>query len=405
MAFMDWLLGPAPEPEPEPETVEERSISISDPVAFAEYFNLSGTQVSVTDHSILGHPPVYRAVSLISGTIASLPLKTYRRLPDGTREEVRSFLDNPAGPYPLTPFAWKELVMVHLLTRGEAFLLLIRNNAGALIGLWPVHPSNVEVRWVGSEKEFKVQMADGSQKVFGQDDMLHVMAITLDGTRGISPLSVHRTTFKTGIAGDQAAEKLFTRGPLIAGLITPESEIDEDEAREIRKSLDEGLTGIDNAGKFALMNKPFKVTQWTQTHVDAQWLESRQYNVQEVARIYGVPPHLLMDVAGSTSWGSGLAEQVRGLQKFTLAPWTARLEEALSTLLPAPRYCEFEWKGLLAGSPSEEIDLLIKQVEAGLLTLNEARAKLNLPALDEEPSEAPRGDDGGSADVRDPQQG
>jgi HK97 family phage portal protein len=172
----------------------------------------------------------------------------------------------------------------------------------------------------------------------------------------------------------------------------------EAEAQKIKDGLKAKMSGIENAGDIAVINRALKFSPWSMTAEDAQFIESREFQVIEFARMIGVPPHLVGATEKQTSWGSGVAEQNLGLQKFTLMPWTSRIEESLSDLLPSPRFCEFEYAGLLQGTPAQEIELLIKQVDAGLLTVDEARAIRNLPPLTEEqkqlqkPSQAPTND-------------
>lgn len=383
MGFVEWLIGTKP-------PVETRSVgpsfSISDSDALAEYLGVgthSTAGVSVTEKAAFGATAFYRCVSIVAGTIAGLPLKTYRTLADDTRERVASFADDPAGPYPLTPFAWKELVMIHLLVRGEAFLQHLFNQGGALIGMWPVHPSSVDVRWTGYDKEFRIQHEDGSRTVLSGSEMTHVMGLTNDGLRGISPLSVMRNAIGTGLAGEHAAARSFGSGLLISGIVTPEEDISEDDAKIIKDGLSAKVSGVGNAGDIAVINRKLNFSPWSMTNDDAQFLESREFQVTEFARMFGVPPHLLGQTEKQTSWGTGVAEQNLGLSRYTLMPWTSRIEEAISRLLPAPRFVEFDYSGLLQGSPKDEIELLIKQKEAGILTADEVRRIRNMPPLTE----------------------
>lgn len=382
MSFVEWLIGTKP-------PVETRSVgptfSISDSDALAEYLGI-GTHslagVSVTEKNAFGATAFYRAVSIVAGTVAGLPLKTYRTLPDDTRERVASFADSPAGPYPLTPFAWKEMVMLHLLVRGEAFLQHLYNGGGALVGMWPTHPSSVTVRWVGAEKEFKVSGADGSTRLFSSAEMTHVMGLTMDGLRGISPLSVMRNAIGTGLAGEHAAARSFGSGLLISGIVSPEEDISEDDARIIKEGLSAKMSGVANAGDIAVVNRKLNFEPWSMTNDDAQFLESREFQVAEFARMFGVPPHLLGQTEKSTSFGTGIEQQGLGLARYTLMAWTARIEEALSALLPSSRFVEFDYSGLLQGTPQSEVKLLIEQVNGGLLTPNEARRIRNLPPVE-----------------------
>jgi HK97 family phage portal protein len=205
----------------------------------------------------------------------------------------------------------------------------------------------------------------------------------------MSPIEVARNGLGTSIAADRAAAKMFASGALFSGLVSAEEDIDEAEAKIIKESLDAKTAGWEHAGSVAMVNRKLKFTPWTMSQADAQFLESRQFQIQEIARWYGVPANLLMDPGAVSTWGTGVEIQNRGLARYTLAPWTGRIEQALSRLLPAPRFVEFDYAGLERPTPEQEIDLLIKQVEAGLLTVNEARHIRNLPPLDG--GDSPRG--------------
>jgi HK97 family phage portal protein len=174
---------------------------------------------------------------------------------------------------------------------------------------------------------------------------------------------------------------MFANGALVSGLVTPEDDLTEDEAKAIKDNLRRKMQGESNAGDIAVINRKLKFTPWSMNATDAQWLESRAFQVEEVARWFGVPPHLLAQTEKQTSWGQGVSEQNRGLARYCLQPWTTRIEEVLSRLLPAGRKTEFDYAAFVKPSLKEEVDLLIAQVQAGLLTVDEARAIRNMPPL------------------------
>lgn len=402
MGFWRWLL--TPEDSPLETRAEEYPLRLDDG-SFADWMGWGPTTagVSVSTQGSLGLTAVYRAVSIISGTIAGLPLKTYRDQPDGTRVRVTdSFLEKPGGPDGLTQFEWTELVLVDLLLWGNAFLAHLYGGAGQLVGLVPMHPSAVEVKPVDSpederkygpfRKYFTVTMADGSQRDFTPMEITHIAAMNTDGLKGLSPVSTNRQAIATGMAGDQAAARMFKSGLMISGIVTTEEDVNADEARLIKEGLDARVAGTANAGKLAFVNRQLKFTPWTMPATDAQFLESRIHQIEEVSRIFGVPPHLLSSVEKTTSWGTGITEQNRGLARYTLMSWTSRIEQRLSRLLPNKQFCEFDYAGLLQGSAQEELSSLIAQVQAGILTVDEARAIRNLPPLGATamaPAEAP----------------
>jgi HK97 family phage portal protein len=372
----------------------------------ASYFTpaSAGTAgVAVNETSALGLSAYYRAVSLISGTLASLPFRSYRESGD-RRDVVSSIFDNPDGDDGQTAYEWKETAFAHLLMHGRAGALKVRNEAGGLARLPLVHPlsftetlptpkqvqeGNVPVGGLW----FDVRLDDGSTVRLDGQNFWYVPGLSLDGKTGLSLLTYARLSLGTTIAGDRAAGKMFSSGALISGLATPDGDEDiTDDIPEMKRQLNASVLGHENAGTIAIVNRRLKFTPWTMSATDAQFLQSRQFQIEEIARWTGVPPHLLMQTEKQTSWGTGVEEQNRALGRTVLGPWAQRFEQRASRLLARPRWVEFDFAGLERPSPDREIELLLAQVAGGLLTLDEARAIRNLPPLpkpDPTPASAP----------------
>lgn len=368
----------------------ENLTSIGDP-AIVDLFNIQPNYsgILVNESSALAISAFYRGVTLIAAAIAGLPLKTYRDTADGQRQQVRSWLDNPGGVLGQTSFEWKETCTLHMLLHGNVYLKHVYNRAGQIIGAVPIHPLQVTPEWekdsegrFTGRKVFTFMSDDGSLMKRTEVDMTQVMGPSLDGLRGLSLLGVARNSLGTTIGGDRAAAKLFKDGMTAAGLVTPEEELTAEEQAAVDRAIKSRATGWENAGSLAFVSKKLNFTPWAMSAEDAQFLGSRQFQIEEIARWTGVPPHLLMQTEKQTSWGTGVAEQNRGLSRFTLATWTGRFETRMSQTLGGPTFAEFDFAGLERPTPEQEIELLIKQVDAGLLTLNEARKIRNLPPLE-----------------------
>lgn len=369
---------------------ETRSYTLAD-ATFSAFLGLSGQTdagVNVTESSAMGLSAVFRAVALISGTIAGLPLKSYRNQPNGTRERIPTWLDNPNGPDGMTGFEWVELVLVHLLLHGNVYLLHIYNGAGAIVGLQPIHPSMVDVRPVKTTEERRkfspytkyFHVSDGALgRDFSPVDLTHIPGLGTDGLKGLSVISTLRQGIGTGIAGDQAAARTFKNGLLLGGIATVEGELTKDEAAEVSQSFKARAQGTKNAGDIAFINKAIKFQPWTMSLEDAQFIQSRAFQVEDIARMFGLMPIHLAQTEKQTSWGTGIAEQNLGLARYCLMGWTSRIEQRLSRLLPRPQFCEFDFKGLLQGTPKDELELLALQIDKNILDVDEARAILNLP--------------------------
>lgn len=371
-----------PEPLDVPDT---RSVSIGDPAAvslLAGYPLFGPVPVGETNAMTLS--AVFRAVSLVAGALGSLPLRTLEQQTDGTSVRSASVLDNP-GLGQWTPMEWKELIGVYLLLHGAAPLLKVRGGGGQLIGYRPLHPrcvAVVEDLTVMGGRKFTVTLEDGTKRDMDADDITYIPGLSLDGVTGVSVITAARLGFSTALAGDKAAFRTFTNGNMTAGMITPDGDdFDPDDAAAIKEVVNRKVLGPENAGDIPVINRALKFTQWTMSAADAQFLESRTFSIDEIGRWFGVPPHLLGLTEKSTSWGQGIAEQNRGLARYTLAPWTTRIEQRLSVDIPAGKSAEFDYAQFIAPSPEDEIGLLIDQVNAGLLTLNEARRVRNMPPL------------------------
>lgn len=392
-------------------------ISIADPALVALFSPGGWTDiegVSVGEFSALGLSAIYRAVNLVAGTLASLPFKSFRQDIGGIRTTVASIFDDP-DPGGQTQYEWTETAFAHLMLHGKAGALKVKTQAGGLAALPLVHPSSFRVELPTLEEYrggrlpagglwFRVSLADGTQVRLDADDFWYVPGLAMDAKAGAGLLTYARMSLATSIAGDKAAGNTFANGALISGLATPADDFDlSDDVPEIRRQLNNDVLGHANAGRIALINRRLTLTPWQMTNADAQFLESRSFQIEEVARWTGVPPHLLMSSEKSTSWGTGLEEQNRAMARTVLAPWANRFEQRASRLLARPRWAEFDFHGLERPAPDVEINLLIAQVAAGLLTVNEARKIRNLPPVDggdvlETPRPAPA-PAGGEADA------
>lgn len=356
------------------------TVTLRDP-ALASYLTYASNEAgqNVTETTALGLTAVYRCVSIIASTVAGLPLKSFRDGPDGVRTPAESVWDDPgAGMW--TRYEFVHLCMVHLALHGNAFLLHVYGGGGQLVGFFPVHPSAVTVK---HDKDtggrlFHVSL-DGETRIYDEREMTQVMLFSLDGLTGSSPIRLARNAIGTGLAGDKAAASMFASGLMVSGLVTSDETLTEEDAKLVKAGLDAKLTGAGNAGSLAFVNRSLKISPWTMTSEDAQFIESRQFQITEVARIFGVPKTLLAE-DGASTWGSGINELLNAFQKFTLRSSTTPFEQRAMSVTP-PLTVEFDYAGLLQGTPKDEIELLAAQITAGILTINEARAIRNLPPV------------------------
>lgn len=370
--------------------------SIADP-ALAVLFG--GTSLSsslpVSGYSILGNSAFFRAIMLISGTLGTLPIRSLRTNDQGDPEKVNSIFDDPDGPDGQTPFEWMQTLSIHRILHGGAYAYKLKTEAGALARLPLFHPLSVRVEPPTAKeydnpdtlpkggKWFCVTLNNGKQVRLDSDEVWEVPGPSYDGVCGLGLIQIARQSVQTTLSGDRAAFKLFDKGALISGLATPADDYDiTDDLPALRREINNEMTGVDNAGGIAIVNRRLTFTPWTMTASDAQFLQSRQFQIEEVSRWTGVPPHLLMQTEKQTSWGQGVAEQNEGLGRFVLNPYAIGFDQRASRLLSKPRWVELDFAGLERPSAEKEIELLLKQTgNKPILTVNEARKIRNLPPV------------------------
>lgn len=377
--LLDRILGTTPT------VARSEVVNLADPAA-AYLFGAAPVDSGefVGERSALSTTAFYRAVAIKAGTVATLPLRTFE-MEGELPSPVASWVDDPGFVTGRTPHEWKALVMTFLGVHGEVFLDMIQTADGVIVGAEPIHPHCVEVEREpkGYGRRYKIMQRDGTYTDWlGPDRIAHVVDVSADGLRGLSPLTVGRNALGTYLAGERAAGRMFRNGLMMGGIVTPDpqglDEWDEGDAETIKADIAARGGGVDNVGSVLFVNRALNLTPWAMTADQAQFIESRAFQIEEVSRLTGVPPHLLSQTEKQTSWGQGVGEQNRGLARYTLMPSTSAVQDTLSRYQPVGRWVEFDYHALMQGTPNEEIELVVKQVTAGLLTRDEARAKMQL---------------------------
>lgn len=391
-------------------TLENPAIPIS-AAAIVQYLGfgaktLAGVEVSPGNAERM--VAVWRAVNLTAGTVAGLPLKVYRDR-GGIREElddVQLFVD-PMYPE-ITWYEGIETAVRHLLLWGNAYFLKIYNEGGtAVVRLLPIPPDSVRV--YRNENGIKVFDVEGIDEDLTAAEVLHIPWVSHDGVCGISPIEVARQAIGAGIAAEEVAAKMWDSGLLMGGVLKATADLSDEQAEAAKRRWVEKVQGQVRAYEVALLSNGFDFTPASIPPEQAQWIESRHFSVEEIGRVFGVPPALLFEY---TATGNIEADKL-GAQwlRFGLNNVLTRIEKRLSLhLLPRGTFCEFVREGLLQGTPAEQIDLIVAQVEAKLLTVNEARALMNRKPLPEDeinppaPPAPPEDDSGaGNEDVPNPE--
>lgn len=343
----------------------------------------------VTESRSLAMPAVWRAVTLLAGVIASLPLHAFRQ--DGLQRSSAADTEAArllAAPHPdLTLFEWLEIVVAHLALWGNAYLLVKRDGLGRVLWLLPIHPSQVQVgrRSEDMAKRYAITgpLPDGSKgRVLGDLDVLHIPGFGYDGVCGVSPIRAARQGVALALAAEEFGARLFGNGSLATGVLQTEQRLTQTQADRLSDRWNEKRTGLSSAHNTIVLDKGAKFHQLTIPPEDAQFLQSRSFQVSEIARMFGVPPHMLMDTEKSTSWGTGIEQQTIGFVTYTLRPWLSRIEARLTRLVsPDDVYVKFSLEGLLRGDSAQRAAFYKSMWDIGAFSTDDVLALEDRPPV------------------------
>lgn len=382
--------------------MEARGTYLSSDPALAEFLGFgrrtsAGVDVSAT--TAMRNAAVLRAVTLIADTVAGFPIKVYRdratpTSPAGEREEVTPDLFKGEAYPDLTWFEWKELTLVHSLLWGNSYSLKVRNEGGdRIVRVLPIRPDKVDVRRVKptnrnpSGKEFQLH---GNSEALTPAEIMHIPGLGYDGVKGVSVIEWGRQAIGTAIAAEDVAAKLFDSGLLNGGFLQAERDLTEKEADTVKQRWREKVAGVVRSYEIQILAQGLKYIPATIPPKEAQWLEARQFGVQEIARLYGVPADLLMD--NSATGNTNVAERATSLQRFCLQHWVDRLQNRMSVhLVPLGSFVELTTDAYLRSDAKTRADVyaLALDPDKGWMTRAEVRALENLPVEDEQPEDKP----------------
>jgi len=344
---------------------------------------------SVTPETASGSSAVYACVTAFAQTIGSLPLITYEKLDDGSR---RRATDSPFYPILyVTPNKWMtsseliELVIVSLLLRGNAYLFIVRNGAGRVVMLTPLNASSMEVEQLSDLSiNYQYSFKNGATKNYSQRDILHFKTGFSNGLVGRSPITVARESFGLTLSMDKHASLFFKNAGKYAGILKHPKTLSGEASRRIKSSWQSAQTDA-NAYTVAVIEEGMEFEPITMTSKDSQFVEQRKFQLEEAARIFRIPPHIIGIMEHATF--SNIEHQAISFVVFTLQPMIRRIEQTLySNLfqeLPGGQnlYAEFLIDGLLRGdvkSRQEGYEIMRRN---GTISADEWRSKENLPPI------------------------
>ena len=373
-----------------------------DKAADAGYSFLFGRTTSgkpVNERTAMQTTAVYACVRILAEAVASLPLHVYEYQDDGGKKLVHDhplyyLLHDEPNPE-MTSFVFRETLMSHLLIWGNAYAQIIRDGAGRVLGLYPLLPDKMEVQRDDKGNIYYVYSRNSDEnptfKEYGNiklkaEDVLHIPGLGFDGLIGYSPIAMAKNAVGMTLACEEYGASFFANGANPGGVLEHPGVLKD--PSKVRESWNSVYRGVSNAHKIAVLEEGMKYQQIGIPPEEAQFLETRKFQINEIARLYRIPPHMIGDLDKSSF--SNIEQQSLEFVKYTLDPWVIRWEQSLqrSLLLPGEKgkyFIKLNVDGLLRGDYQSRMNGYAVGRQNGWFSANDIREMENMnPIPDEE---------------------
>lgn len=345
------------------------------------------SQLTVSPDSAMRVTAVYACVSLISETLAALPLHVYRRTTDDKGKTTREkYTDHPLYrlvhdmPVPgMTSFEWREMGISHTALRGDSYARIVTGNNGRIQQLPPILPTHIEPfrDRRGAIKYRWWPDGQGATRILFDDEVLRIPHKMLDGVTSLSPIGNHRMTIGNALAASKYLSAFYANSAQPKGALTTDATLNDEAAKALRESWEKRHKGPDNAGKIAIFDGGMKWEAIGMTMDEAQYLDLQKFSVSDIARIFLVPPHKIGEMGAATF--SNIEHQAIEFVVDTILRWVRRIEMRYNAYLlsaadrAAGVYVAFDLKGLLRGDATARANLYRSLFYVGAISPNEIR--------------------------------
>lgn len=366
-----------------------RRIGLTDSTFWSKFYGTdSASGKVVSQQTALQLSTVWACVRLIAETTATLPIALYEDkngAPVVASSHPVHFVISQQPNADQTPVEFWENVMASLLLQGNSFCEP-HMSGRSLTSLEFLLPQNMSTprRLADGRIEYRYTDSFGKPHTLTDEQMVHVRGFGTDPLCGLSPLSYGRQVLGSAMAADESAAKMFANGMKLGGVLSTDQILNPKQRGELRDDMVKQYEGVTNTGKTMLLEAGMKYQQVSMTPEDAQMLQTRAFNVEEICRWFRVPPWMVGHTQNSTSWGTGMEQQMIGFLSFTLLPWIKRIEMCANRRLLRPDerrrfYVKFNPEGLLRMDSAARAAFYSSMTQNGIYTRDDCRRKENLP--------------------------
>ena len=357
-------------------------------------FGSSTSGKAVTERTAMQMTAVYSCVRILAEAVAGLPLNLYHYLPDGGKEKsyehpLYRLLHDEPNPE-MSSFVFRETLMTHLLLWGNAYAQIIRNGKGEVVALYPLMPNrmtvdrdeNGQLYYSYNRSSDEAPMMKGSTVILKPSDVLHIPGLGFDGLVGYSPIAMAKNAIGMAIACEEYGAKFFANGAAPGGVLEHPGTIKD--PQRVREAWQSQFGGSGNSNKIAVLEEGMKYTPIGISPEQAQFLETRKFQINEIARIFRVPPHMVGDLEKSSF--SNIEQQSLEFVKYTLDPWVIRWEQSIMRSLlsleeKTQYFVKFNLEGLLRGDYQSRMTGYATARQNGWMSANDIRELENLDRI------------------------
>lgn len=345
---------------------------------------------AVNERTAMQTSAVYACVRILAESVAGLPLHVYERTANGSKSTkpshplYRLLHDEPNRE--MTSFVFRETLMSHLLLWGNAYAQIIRDGRGFPIALYPLLPDRMTVDRNESGELVYTYQSDKGQVKLRRENVLHIPGLGFDGLIGYSPIAMAKNAVGLALATEDYGATFFANGANPGGVLEHPGVIKPEQADRLRESWQSQFGGA-NAHKVAVLEEGLKFHQMSIPPEQAQFLETRKFQINEIARIFRVPPHMVGDLEKSSF--SNIEQQSLEFVKYTLDPWVVRWEQSLqqALILPSEKatiFIKFNLDGLLRGDYQSRMQGYSTGIQNGFMSVNDVRSLEDMNLLTSE---------------------
>lgn len=363
--------------------------------AYSFFFGSTASGKAVNERSAMQMSAVYSCVRILSEAVAGLPLHLYQYNDNGGKEKalqhpLYTLLHDESNPE-MSAFSFRETLMTHLLLWGNGYAQIIRNGRGEVLGLYPLMPDRMTVdrdsrgrlyyEYTRSESD-TATLGKKSSVILSPTDVLHIPGLGFDGLVGYSPIAMAKQAVGMGLACDEYGASFYANGAQPGGVLEHPGVVKD--PKRVRESWNAIYQGSQNAHRVAVLEEGMSYKPISISPEQAQFLETRKFQIDEIARIFRVPPHMVGDLDKSSF--SNIEQQSLEFVKYTLSPWITRWEQAIhrALLLPDEKqrfFARFNVEGLLRGDYQSRMNGYAVARQNGWMSANDIRELENLDRI------------------------